>query len=161
MALSKQTPQTIIEIVAADTDCQKAIQTSPSTVFLNPGTGLFLRFSHLSGSVRNAAMMLQGKYTGDKEFDEKICLGIALVTFKASLGAIKQRRLPELHTANSTHRVHWGTHHEATWIRMKDDSQYAFDWHATLKLRDSVISKLDDWQKGQNGITYCLFSGFK
>lgn len=161
MALSRETAGKIIEIVAADINCQRVIQTNPSSSFLNPGTDLFLRFSHLAGSVRNAAMMLQGKYTGDKEFDEKICIGIALVTFKAILVAIKQNRLPEVYTANSTHRVHLGTHHEATWIRMKDDSEYVFDWHATLKLRDPVISKIEDWQKAQNGINYLLFSGFK
>ncbi len=53
MSLSKETAGKIIEIVAADTDCQKAIQTSPTFTFLHPGTDLFLRFSHLAGSVRN------------------------------------------------------------------------------------------------------------
>jgi hypothetical protein len=161
MALSKETAQKIVEAVIIDADCQRIIEPNPSLPSFNPGTDLFLRFSHLAGSVRNAAMMMQGKYTGDKEFDEKICLGIALVTFKAVLNAIKQGRLPEVHTANSIHRIHWGIHHEATWIRMKDDSEYVFDWHATLKLRDPAISKAEDWMRAQTAINFFLFSGFK
>ena len=161
MALSKETAGKIIEIVATDTECRRIIEPNASLPSFNPGTALFLRFSHLAGSVRNAGMMMQGKYVGDKDFDEKICLGIALVTFRAILNGIKQGKLPELHTAGSTHRVHWGTHHEATWIRMKDDSEYVFDWHATLNLRDPVISKIEDWEKAQNGINYFLFRGFK
>lgn len=165
MALSKETARKIIEAVTIDAECQNAIEPNPalqkSLGILNPTTEFLLRFSHLSGSVRNAAMMLQGKYVGDKEFDEKICLGIALVTFKAILNAIKQGKLPEVHTAGSTHRVHWGTHHEATWIRMKDDSEYVFDWHATLKLRDPAISKNEDWMNAKGAINFVLFSGFK
>lgn len=165
MALSKETARKIIEAVTIDTECQNAIEPNPTLQkiggMLNPTTGFLLEFSHLAGSVRNAAMMLQGKYVGDKEFDEKICLGIALVTFKAILKAIKQGKLPEIHTASSIHRVHWGIHHEATWIRMKDDSEYVFDWHATLKMRDPAISKAEDWLIAKTAINFVLFSGFK
>lgn len=165
MALSKETAQKIVEAVIIDSDSQNAIEPNPALQkalgMLNPTTEVLLRFSHLSGSVRNIAMMMQGKYVGDKEFDEKICLGIALVTFKAILKAIKQGKLPEVHTANSIHRVHWGIHHEATWIRMKDDSEYVFDWHATLKVRDPAISKAEDWMKAQTAINFVLFQGYK
>lgn len=88
-------------------------------------------------------------------------IGIALVTSKAILNAISRGKLPEVHGSNTTHRIHWETHHEATWIRMKDDSEYIFDWHATLKVRDPAISKVEDWMIAKTAINFVLFSGFK
>jgi len=44
---------------------------------------------------------------------------------------------------------------------MVDGSIYVFDWHATLKIRDPVISKLEDWRKAENAVNYVLFLGFK
>lgn len=161
MALSKETAGKIIEIVAADANCRKAIQPMPELDFLNPGTALLLEFSHLAGSVRNLAMMAQGKYVGDPVFDERICSGIAVVTQNAIYAAIKRGKLPEVRTAGATHRVHRTIHHQATSIDMIDDSIYVFDWHATLKIQDPVISRLDDWRMGQNAVNYVLFSGFK
>jgi hypothetical protein len=67
--------------------------------------------------------------------------------------------MPEVHTAVGIHRVHWGVHHKATWIRMEDDSEYVFDWHAILKIHDPAISKAEDWVKAQKAINFVLFSG--
>ena len=50
--------------------------------------------------------------------------------------------------------------HEATWVRTSDDSTYAFDWHATLRLRDPMISTEDDFVKAQNATHFVLFDGF-
>jgi len=161
MALSRETAGKIVEVVAADANCRKAIQPKPELDFLNPGTALLLEFSHLAGSVRNLAMMAQGKYVGDPVFDERICSGIAVVTQNAIYAAIKQGKLPDVRTAGATHRVHRTVHHQATSIDMIDGSIYVFDWHATLKIQDPVISKLDDWRNAENAINYVMFFGFK
>jgi hypothetical protein len=162
MALSKETAGKIIEVVAADANCRKAIQPISELGYLgNPGTALLLEFTHLAGSVRNLAMMAQGKYRGDAVFEERICSGIAVVTVNAIFAAVKQGKLPGVQTAGPTHRVHRTIEHEATAIDMVDGSIYVFDWHATLKIRDPVISKLEDWRKAENAVNYVLFSGFK
>jgi hypothetical protein len=119
-----------------------------------------------AGSVRNIPLVAKGIIQGknledDPEATAKLCIGITAVTVKAIHNAIRQSKLPEVHGCSGTHRVHWGVHHEATWIRMKDGSEYVFDWHATLKINDPVISKADDWQNGRTGINFVLFAGFQ
>jgi hypothetical protein len=163
MALTKDTASRIIDVVAADANCRKAIQPNPQLdflEFLNPAPGMLLEYSHLAGSVRNLAMMFQGKYIGDPTFDERICVGITYVTFKAIFSAIGQGKLPGVRVAGNAHRVHRGTHHEATSIDMVDGSTYIFDWHATLKVLDPAISRFDDWLEARNAINFTLFSGF-
>jgi hypothetical protein len=166
MALSKETAGKIIDSVAVDVNCRKAIDPNPNLGFLNPLTGLWLEATHLAGAVRNIPLVLKSialnkKPEDDAEMTNKLCIGIVAVTVKAIIGAVRQGKLPGVHTAGSIHRVHWGTDHDATWIRMEDDSEYVFDWHATLKIYDPVINKADEWVKAQLGINYVLFSGFK
>lgn len=161
MSLTRETAGKIIEAIAANVNCRKAIQPKPELDFLAPGTSLLLEFSHLAGSVRNLAMIFQGKYIGDAEFDERICSGIAVVTQNAIFSAVKQGKIPEVQTSGIAHRVHRSIHHQATSVDMKDGSIYIFDWHATLKIHDPAISRYEDWQKAQNAVNYVLFSGFK
>lgn len=158
--LSKAVAGKIVHAVASDPRCQKAIQPLPQADVLAPVADLALRFTHTAGAVRNAAMLLQGKGPGDPEFDQKICLGIVAVTVKAIMDAVRARRIPEVLSVSGTHRVHWGVHHEATWVRMADDTEYVFDWHATLKVRDPAISKADDWLQARRAINFVLFQGF-
>lgn len=168
MALSKETARKIIEAVALNPDCRKSIDSYPALeIFktISP-TYLLLRFSHLAGSVRNMGLVAKSMFLGKKLQDDPeatslLCIGITTVTVIAIHIALKQKKIPEVHTASGIHRVHWGVHHEATWIRMKDDSEYVFDWHATLKIQDPAISKAEDWVKAQKAINYVLFSGFK
>jgi hypothetical protein len=170
MALSKETARKIVEAVAVDPNCRSSIEPNNALnqmgSILNPGTDLLLRFTHLAGPVRNIPLVAKGIIQGknledDPEATAKLCIGITAVTVKAIHNAIRQSKLPEVHGCSGTHRVHWGVHHEATWIRMKDGSEYVFDWHATLKINDPVISKADDWQNGRTGINFVLFAGFQ
>lgn len=158
MALSRQTAKKIIDVVAADHTCQRIIRIEPDKNFLLPLFPSILRFTNLAGSFRNASMMLQLKYTGDKEFDEKICIGIRIITVAAIIKALG--RLPEIHTAGQVHRVNWGNHHEATWIKMKDNTEYVFDWHATLTIHDPLISRVENWVKGDIAVHFLIFRGF-
>ncbi|HRH43436.1 MAG TPA: hypothetical protein PKY82_17530 [Pyrinomonadaceae bacterium] len=170
MALSKETAGKIIQAVAIDQDCQNAISPNPilqkMAPVLNPTTDFLLKFTHLAGAVRNiplvAKNILQGKTPQeDPEMTARLCLGILAETVEAIHTALRQKKIPEVHTASGISRTHWGTHHAATCIRMEDDSEYVFDWHATLKINDPVISKPDDWVNAKIGINYVLFQGFK
>ncbi|MBK7708255.1 MAG: hypothetical protein IPJ30_21510 [Acidobacteria bacterium] len=91
----------------------------------------------------------------------KLCLGIVAATVKPLILAVRQGKLPGVHTAGAVSRVHWGVDHTATWIRMEDGSEYAFDWHATLSIRNPAISKAADWEVARNAISYVFFAGFK
>jgi hypothetical protein len=164
MALSKSTADAIVAAVAADTACLRAITPNPTldkfAELTNPLTSTVLELTGAAGSVRNFAMILAGKGPGDPVFDDRICLGIVAVTVKAIHGAMRASKLPEVRACSGLHRRHWGVEHEATWIRTADDSEYAFDWHATLKPRDPLISKAEDWVVARNAINYVFFKGF-
>jgi hypothetical protein len=164
MALSKETADVIVRAVMADGPCQKAISPNPTLEAINyyssPLVSAALQFGGLAGSVRNAAMMVTGVGAGEPDFDARICVGIAAVTVAAINRVIKAGLLPLVHACAPCHRVHWGTHHQATWIAMKDDSQYVFDWHATLSARDPIVSTSDNWDAATGGINYLFFSGF-
>lgn len=97
----------------------------------------------------------------DPEMTRKLCIGIVAATVKPLIMSVRQGKLPGVHTAGGINRVHWGTHHAATWIRMEDDSEYVFDWHATLKIYDPAISTAEDWMQAKNAVNYVLFSGLK
>jgi hypothetical protein len=155
MSLSVETATMIVNAVAADGACKNAVQPSPifDTLFAVPMLGL--EVTGLAGSARNLAMIFQGKGAGDKDFDEKICLGIAMVT----ANAIRKAGIPGIRSVATAHREHWGVHHEGTWIRMTDESQYVFDWHATLRVRDPLISTFDDFMLATNATHFALFSG--
>ena len=166
MALSKETARKIIEVVAADKECREAIQPHPNLDLLVTVPSLLMEFTQTAGSVRNIPLVLKNilqnkKPEDDEEMTKLLCIGIVVATVKPLVAAVRQGKLPGVHTANAISRVHWGVHHTATWIRMKDDSEYAFDWHATLKVSDPAISKAEDWVKAQNAVNYVLFFGFK
>ena len=155
MTLSRDVANKIVNAVASDPVCKKAIQPSPVFDLLFGGPMLALELTGTAGSARNAAMLLQGKGPGDQDFDEKICLGIALATANAT----RKAAISEVRSVATAHRVSLGIHHEGTWVRMEDDSEYVFDWHATLRVRDPMISTFDDWQQAQNATHFLFFFG--
>lgn len=166
MALSKDTASKIIQVIAADVECRKAIQPNPTLDLLFTVPALLFEFTQTAGSVRNIPLVLKSilqnkKPEDDAEMTKLLCIGIVAATVKPLISAVRQGKLPGVHTAGGIPRVHWGVHHAATWIRMEDDSEYVFDWHATLKVYDPAISKATDWVEARNAINYVLFSGFK
>ncbi len=165
MALSKSTASKIIEVISVDVECRRAIQPKPSLASLNPITSLLLEFTHTAGSVRNIPLVLKSivekkKPEDDPEMTRRLCLGIVAATVKPLIMAVRQGKLPGVHTAGAVSRVHWGVDHMATWIRMEDASEYAFDWHATLNINNPAISRAADWDAARNAISYLFFSGF-
>jgi hypothetical protein len=164
MSLSKAAADRIVLAVASDSTCLKAITPNPTLdkigEWTNPLSSKVIEFTGTAGSLRNAFMMLAGKGPGDPVFDERICLGIAAVSVKAIHGAMRAGNIPEVRSCSGTHRRHWGIEHEATWIRTADDGEYVFDWHATLKPRNPMISKIDDWMEAKGAVPYVMFKGF-
>ena len=165
MALSKEIAGKIIEVIAADAECRKSIQPNPALDLISPMTGL-LELTRLAGSVRNIPLVLKNilqnkKPEDDAEMTKLLCIGIVAATVKPLIAAVRRKGLPGVHTAGAISRVHWGVDHTATWIRMEDDSEYVFDWHATLKITDPAISKAPDWMRAQNAVNYIFFAGFQ
>ena len=148
MALSKSTAAKIVAAVVADPECQRMINWSlisptidpalPPAIlsFANAGR-TFLEFTQSAGAMRNALMLLAGMEQGNASFDEKICLGISLVTLKAILKAMSAGRIPEILSCSCVHREAgaFQVHHQATGVRTADDTWYVFDW-----LRQSLWS---------------------
>jgi hypothetical protein len=159
MAISMEAAKKIVNAVAADARCCKAIEPNPNGVYYNPIGTWALEFTQSAGGVRNLQMIFAGKGPGDEDFDRKICLGIVAQTVTAIHAAMKAQQLPEVRSCSGIHRVRWGIHHESTWVRMADDTEYVFDWHATLRVRDPAISKVSDWMDG-NAVNYVFFQGW-
>ena len=156
MSLSRETAGKVVDAVAGDAACKRAIQTDPLFDVFFAGPMLALEFTGTAGSARNALMLLEGKDFSDDEVVEKICLGIALAT----ANAIRKAGISDVKSVATSHREKLGIHHEGTWLRMQDSSQYIFDWHATLRTRDPLISPYDDWHAGKPGTHYFSFFGF-
>jgi hypothetical protein len=173
MALSKSTAGKIVAAVVADPECQRVINWSlvgPTIEAAVPpfvqdvwrGARTILEFTQSAGALRNAQMLLMGMQQGDASFDEKICLGISVVTIKAIHKAMRAGRIPEMRSCSAVHRQvgAFHVHHQATSVRTADDTWYVFDWHATLKPSDPAISKESFWLLGATGINYVFFRGF-
>jgi hypothetical protein len=123
----------------------------------------------LAGAVRNL-MLIAGDILpfstrsfsdilGNKPDNTRLlCLGIVVVTQKAILA--QRNTLPEMASCAAVSRVHWGVHHSATWIRMKDGSEYVFDWHATLNIFDPLLSRNEDWPEAKGAVFRRHFTGF-
>jgi len=173
MALSKATADQIVAAVVADPECQRVInwsffnpiidQTLPpvAQTFIN-GIKTVLEYTQSAGGVRNGVMLLSGKGTGDKSFDERICLGISELTQRTILKAMTAGKITGLRSCCPIHRETgpFKVHHQATGVRTLDDKWYVFDWHATLKPGDPVIDSDWAWTAGARGTNYVMFKGF-
>ena len=162
MALTVETVRKICDIVNKDTDCRSVINADvPSPV---------LQLTGLAGAARNLVLISGdiipplatrsiNEMLGRKVDNTKLlCLGITVATQKAILR--ERKSLPELHACAAISRVHWGVHHTATWVRMKDDSEYAFDWHATLNIYDPLLSRAEEWMEAKGAVFARNFGGF-
>ena len=150
MPLSWNEAKQIIDVVRADPCCQAVINDP-----LAWGEGLWL-----AGSIRNIALILGGMYEADREsFDRVSCVGISKNTAEAVnfASARGTKLLPTVRNSSICHRVLHKVHHNGTWIVMTDRTEYVFDWHATLNIRNPVISTRKDWTKGQGAIDFFHF----
>lgn len=162
MALTVETVRKICDIVNKDPDCRLVINSNINSPVLE--------MAGLAGSVRNM-ILISGDFIpplatrsindmlGRKVDNSKLlCIGITAATSKAIL---KERKsLPELHSCSAISRIHWGVHHTATWVHMKDDSEFVFDWHATLNIYDPLLSRAADWIDAKGEVFARNFRGF-
>ena len=173
MALSKTTAGKIVAAVEADPECQRVINWSQINSTIAPALPPIVRsaanagrtlleFTQTAGAARNALMLLRGMNPGDAIFDERICLGISVVTLKAILKAMSAGRIPEIRSCSTIHREvgTFHVHHQATSVRTADDTWYVFDWHATLRPNNPAINTESFWMAGAAGINYVFFKGF-
>jgi len=171
MALNKATAGKIIEIVAADPECQRRItwtKVNPALAAALPpvvlsfakGMEKVLELGQIAGGVRNAVLMAMGREPGSKEFDEICCAGIAASVVEAIYKVLKMGGLPEVRSAPTVKRTARGIYHTANCFIMRDDSEYVFDWHATLQIRDPAINTVMAWESGAHGYNYRAMPNF-
>lgn len=164
MALSKAAASEIVKVVEADVNCRNVILWNPNLAFIR----FPLDFMQITGSIRNLwfdYLLGKKKMEDDEEKSSRICIGITMFTVIALVAALRQRKLPGVRSIAGISRVTgiFNVHHTATRIRMDDDSEYVFDWHATLQVSNPVISKMSDWVDARRltSFHYVFFRGFK
>lgn len=166
MPLTREQVKIAIEIVAADSMCNRVIQPDPGP---DGGLGLVPNFRQavletfgLSGWTRNAqAYVLNGAGLMDQgTYEQLMCGGIAAVT----VAALRPRRIriPHLQAVEQTDpRSAGGWAHIATLLRMDDNAEYVLDWHKTLNVYNPWVSRYADWWEARNEVPFVGFFGFE
>jgi hypothetical protein len=170
MALSRSIATAIVDVVANDPDCRRFIpEISPYSVG-----------GETAGSLRNLTNMTAegaawlgmkaveatggkpeaSRYAKDyweKQGTDQACTNIADVSVAAIVAGIRRGKVPSWvvdcwpasRMPSSRNSVF--AHHTATAVEVRDGSAYVFDWHATLMLRNPLISRsLSDWERGDD-----------
>lgn len=160
----------IVDAVAADPACRQYIPTVSPFFIAQRGAGGLRNFVNMSAEgmawVGVKAVELARakpdatKYAKDyweKQGVDQACTNIAAVTDAAITAAIQRRSIPAwVKAARPVSRVpsrdnHVLADHTATGIDTADGKTYVFDWHATLMLRNPLISRsLAEWERGDD-----------
>ncbi len=158
MSLTVETVRKICNIINKDSECRSVIRPAVQAPLLE--------MAGLAGAARNlilisgdiipplATRSINDMFGREVDNTKLLCLGITLATQKAILNE------RQLHSCAAVSRVHWGVHHTATWVSMKDQSGYVFDWHATLNVFDPLLSRAEDWTEARGSVFARHFSGF-
>lgn len=174
MTLAQSMPRSIaaaiVDVVAGDAECRQYIPTVSPFFLAQRGAGGLRNFVNMSAEGASwvgvkAVELLGGKPDATqrlKDRREKLgadqaCTNIAHVTDKAISLGIQQKRIPQWVVAVRpvSREPSKGNHvladHTATGVQTADGKVYVFDWHATLMLRNPLISRsLDEWQRGDD-----------
>lgn len=160
----------IVQVVADDAECRRFIPEVSPFFLAQRGAGGLRNFVNMSAEgaawVGVKAVELVGakpdatKYAKDyweKQGVDQACTNIAAVTDAAISAAIQRKRIPQwVKAARPVSRVpsrdnHVLADHTATGIDTADGKTYVFDWHATLMLRNPLISRsLAEWERGDD-----------
>lgn len=167
MSLSPAQGQAVINIVAADPKCQKIINNpgypqTPGMEFFGWISGGIIQWRilekfGLAGWVRNALAGAVLKES-DHRYQDLLCGGIVAVTV-AALDP-KRGSVPGLKDVEGSSREPGGWAHFATLLKMKDGTEYIFDWHKTLVISNPWVSRHRDWKVATNEIPFKSFTGF-
>ncbi len=100
---------------------------------------------------------------------DQACTNIADVTERAINAGIRQGSIPQWvtlawHASRSPSKDNAVfAHHSATAVKVQDGKTYVFDWHATLSLRNPLISRsLAEWERGNDSyrVLFSVFQGW-
>ena len=161
MALSKFTVGQIVEIVAADPECQSRVNS-----WLNK---VDIADSGLAGVIRNYAIGAGDFFSGGsiKAFDPSepdqlaylySCDGIAEATTNAIKAKIET--VPHLVKVDSQAREK-GYSHTGTMLVMDDDTKYFLDWWKSLNIRNPFVFQYRNFMQDLGGgIPFSAFKGF-
>lgn len=135
----------IIAAVVANPGCVSQIDSWLATL-LPDGLGV-------AGGIRNFGYAVANTYTGamdpgDPETAAKVCTGIAHSTSLVITAAIARGQLPEVKSATTIDRNADSKvlpPHTATLVVLADDSEYVFDWHATLNSSNPKVLPKNSW----------------
>lgn len=181
-SLPRSIAAAIVDVVARDAGCQRLIPVvSPYAVGQNAAGSLRnltnmsmegmawvgMRLVEVAGGTPEATR--HAKDYWEKQGMGQSCTAIAAATEAAINAAVGTGDLPRwVRGAASIARrpepdnaVH--AHHDATSVTVGDGKAYVFDWHATLSLRNPLISRsAAEWRKGNDRyrVLFSVFQGW-
>ncbi|WP_424810986.1 hypothetical protein [Roseococcus sp. YIM B11640] len=184
-SMTRSIAASVIEVVAADAECRKFIPVVSGWSVAQRGAGGFRNLVNMTGEgIADTAMDITRFFRMTPERtkawrdewtkvgEDQACTNIADVTKRAILAGIKRGTLS--HWIADSWRLdrepsptdasnHVIAYHSATAVQTHDKKTYVFDWHATLMLRNPLISRsADEWLKGNDHFrsAYSTFQGW-
>lgn len=172
----------IVNVVAADGECRRFIpEVSPyaigqktagslrnlTNMTAEGAAWLGMKAVELAGAEPHATKMAKDYW--EKQGMDQACTNIADVTSRAINAGIQRGEIPAWVT-EAWHASRMPqqdnavfAYHSATAVKVQDGKVYVFDWHATLSLRNPLISrKLAEWERGNDKYRalYSVFQGW-
>ena len=169
-SMPRSTAAAIIEVVAQDDLCRQLIPGVSPFSIAQSGAGGFrnlvnmtaeglawLGVSAVEWSEGTPSATRVAKEYWEKQGVDQACTSIGAATEKAINSAVARQLLPEgVKAARTVDRSPAKDNdvfafHTATGIDTTSGKTYVFDWHATLMLRNPMISRsVAEWQRGDN-----------
>ena len=174
MAITREQAQAIINVVAADTNCVKIINSGNPLVrwqlFGIPTPGLhgqLRNMSNIMGDIKDAIQTLNIIPGQSVEFstqtENEMCIGIQNAVVTAFLNS--KSKLPFVNKVGN-HRNKASEGHYQPIFTLSDGSQYIFDWWMTLRVYNPIIWHPKDWEQWPDphiyhlGVPFWFFRGF-
>lgn len=155
MALDLDTARHIVSAVSNDVSCRGVIEGPDFPAVVTDA----LERWHWAGGVRNFALIVAGMGPEDSEFVRVSCVGISEVTQGVIFAETLKGKLPKVRSSRTTQRTVNDFVHSATWVGMKDGTEYVFDWWPTLNPKNPLISTYPQWLIAGTTIEHRNFRG--
>lgn len=166
MPLSRGLALAIVDVIAADPECKRRIDSGLSAI-MPSSLGW-------TGSVRNYGFafketykaIFSGGYSAQPttEQDDLVCYGIRDATIEALEKALKKVKGDS--TLSAISEVSYVIRddpivHTATLITVTKRWKYVFDWHATLETRNPLIYPSEKaFMENRDSVVFSSFTGF-
>lgn len=174
----------IVKVVTDDNECRRFIpEVSPYAIGQNAAGSLRNLTNMTAEGINYVASqiamnmglpsaqqnLLKSKEYWEQQGYDQACTNIADVTERAINAAIGNGTLPqwitkawhESRVPSPDNNVY--AYHSATAVQVGDGKTYVFDWHATLSLRNPLISRsAAEWKRGNDKyrVLYSVFQGW-